>query len=53
MAARNDRLDIYLVRHAFAAHADPTRWPDDAEQQTKTRTALEYFSRHVEGPGAA
>ena len=30
MAARNDRLDVYLVRHAFAAHADPTRWPDDA-----------------------
>lgn len=30
MAARNDRLDLYLVRHAFAAHADPARWPDDA-----------------------
>ena len=30
MAAQNDRLDVYLVRHAFAAHADPTRWPDDA-----------------------
>ena len=30
MAARNDRLDVYLVRHAFAAHADPARWPDDA-----------------------
>ena len=30
MAARNDRLDLYLVRHAFAAHADPALWPDDA-----------------------
>ena len=30
MVARNDRLDLYLVRHAFAAHADPARWPDDA-----------------------
>jgi phosphohistidine phosphatase len=30
MSARNDRIDLYLVRHAFAAHADPTRWPDDA-----------------------
>lgn len=29
MAAGNDRL-VYLVRHAFAAHADPARWPDDA-----------------------
>ena len=29
---RNDRLDLYLVRHAFAAHADPSRWPDDAER---------------------
>ena len=24
----------------------------DTEQQTKTRTALEYFSRHVEAAGA-
>ena len=30
MAGRDDRLDLYLVRHAFAAHADPARWPDDA-----------------------
>ena len=30
VAARNDRLDLYLVRHAFAAHADPALWPDDA-----------------------
>jgi phosphohistidine phosphatase len=30
VASRNDRLDLYLVRHAFAAHADAARWPDDA-----------------------
>jgi phosphohistidine phosphatase len=30
VAARNDRLDIYIVRHAFAAHADPARWPAHA-----------------------
>jgi phosphohistidine phosphatase len=30
VVARNDRLDLYLFRHAFAAHADPARWPDDA-----------------------
>ena len=30
MAAHNDRLDVYLVRPAFASHADPARWPDDA-----------------------
>jgi phosphohistidine phosphatase len=23
-------VDVYLVRHAFAAHADPDRWPDDS-----------------------
>jgi len=23
---------VYLVRHAFAAHADPARWPDDARR---------------------
>jgi phosphohistidine phosphatase len=26
------RLSVFLVRHAFAAHADPTQWPDDAER---------------------
>jgi phosphohistidine phosphatase len=25
-------LDVYLVRHAFAGHADAARWPDDAER---------------------
>ncbi len=25
-------LAVYLVRHAFADHADPSRWPDDADR---------------------
>jgi phosphohistidine phosphatase len=28
----NGITKLYLVRHAFAAHADPERWPDDAER---------------------
>lgn len=28
--ANSETLTIYLVRHAFAAHADATRWPDDS-----------------------
>jgi phosphohistidine phosphatase len=30
VAAGSDRLDVFLVRHAYAAHADPERWPDDS-----------------------
>ena len=32
MSAHDGRLDLYLVRHAFASHADPARWPDDADR---------------------
>jgi phosphohistidine phosphatase len=32
MSGPDGGLALYLVRHAFAAHADPTRWPDDAER---------------------
>ncbi len=28
--ANDGTLTIYLVRHAFAGHADATRWPDDS-----------------------
>ncbi|HTS74038.1 MAG TPA: histidine phosphatase family protein [Gaiellaceae bacterium] len=28
--ANSGTQTIYLVRHAFASHADATRWPDDA-----------------------
>jgi phosphohistidine phosphatase len=31
VAGGGDR-SVYLVRHAFAGHADPARWPDDAER---------------------
>src|SRR5436305_15005902 len=30
---RSDELrSVYLVRHAFAGHADAARWPDDANR---------------------
>ena len=53
MAARFDRLDLYLVRHAFAAHADPARWPDDSERPlteegvTRFRVAARGLQRLV------
>jgi phosphohistidine phosphatase len=53
VTARDDRLDLYLVRHAFAAHADPARWPDDAERPltdegiTRFRAAARGLSRLV------
>jgi phosphohistidine phosphatase len=30
--AYTNGLSLFLVRHAFAAHADPSRWPDDSER---------------------
>jgi phosphohistidine phosphatase len=53
VAARDDRLDLYLVRHAFAAHADPARWPDDADRplteegSTRFRVAARGLRRLV------
>lgn len=32
MAAPDGALALYLVRHAYASHADLARWPDDAER---------------------
>ena len=32
MAASDGGLALYVVRHAFAAHADPARWPDDSKR---------------------
>ena len=32
MAPSDAGLALYLVRHAYASHADPTRWPDDAQR---------------------
>ena len=39
---------LYLVRHAFAAHADPAQWPDDAERPV-TRDGAERFRRAARG----
>jgi phosphohistidine phosphatase len=53
VTVRDDRLDLYLVRHAFAAHADPARWPDDAvrplteEGTTRFRAAARGLQRLV------
>jgi len=53
VTARDSRLDLYLVRHAFAAHADPARWPDDAvrplteEGITRFRAAARGLRRLV------
>jgi phosphohistidine phosphatase len=30
-------LEVYLVRHAVAGHADASRWPDDAERPLTAR----------------
>lgn len=30
--AANGTTTVYLVRHAFAAHADPARWSDDSKR---------------------
>ena len=35
-------LDLYLVRHAFAAHADSSRWPDDAERPLTDEGATRF-----------
>jgi phosphohistidine phosphatase len=48
VSARNDRLDLYLVRHAFAAHADPARWPDDAVRPL-TKEGIDRFRAAARG----
>ena len=48
MSARDDRLDLYLVRHAFAAHADPARWPDDAVRPL-TKEGIDRFRAAARG----
>jgi phosphohistidine phosphatase len=35
-------LDLYLVRHAFAGHADPARWPDDADRPVTAEGDREF-----------
>jgi phosphohistidine phosphatase len=41
-------LALYLVRHAFAAHADPAQWPDDALRPL-TEEGAERFRRAARG----
>jgi phosphohistidine phosphatase len=33
---------VYLVRHAFAGHADPDRWPDDSLRPVTARGAERF-----------
>jgi phosphohistidine phosphatase len=42
------RLDLYLVRHAFAAHADFARWPDDSKRPV-TEEGAERFRTAARG----
>jgi phosphohistidine phosphatase len=48
VAARTGRLDLYVVRHAFAAHADPARWPDDSTRPL-TEDGIRRFRRAARG----
>jgi len=50
VTARNDCRDLYLVRHAFAAHADPARWPDDAVRPL-TEEGIDRFRAAARGLG--
>jgi phosphohistidine phosphatase len=53
VAAGSDRLAVCLVRHAYADHADPARWPDDslrpltAEGAERFRDAARGLARLV------
>src|SRR5947207_500590 len=46
--ASRDRLSLFLVRHAFAAHADPSRWPDDAKRPL-TEDGIRRFQAAARG----
>jgi phosphohistidine phosphatase len=41
-------VDLYIVRHARAGHADPTVWPDDAERPL-TADGRRRFREAAEG----
>jgi phosphohistidine phosphatase len=41
-------LSVYLVRHAFADHADPDRWPDDSKRPL-TKDGIRRFSQAARG----
>ena len=55
---QSDELrSVYLVRHAFAGHADAARWPDDAKRPLTTdgirRFRAAAAGLHVIAPDAA
>ena len=39
---------VYLVRHAFADHADPERWPDDSKRPL-TKEGIRKFAEAARG----
>lgn len=41
-------LNVYLVRHAFADHADPERWPDDSKRPL-TKDGVRKFAAAARG----
>jgi phosphohistidine phosphatase len=41
-------LSVYLVRHAFADHADPDRWPDDSKRPL-TKDGIRRFGEAARG----
>src|SRR5205085_3862257 len=46
--AANGSSSLYLVRHAFAGHADAARWPDDAKRPL-TADGVRRFRPAAEG----
>jgi phosphohistidine phosphatase len=42
------KRSVYLVRHAFAGHADAARWPDDAKRPL-TEDGIERFRAAARG----
>jgi phosphohistidine phosphatase len=46
--ATSGTLTIYLVRHAYAGHADGTRWPDDSVRPL-TEDGIRKFSEAARG----
>jgi phosphohistidine phosphatase len=41
-------VNLYLVRHAYASHADPARWPDDSERPL-TKDGIARFRAAARG----
>jgi phosphohistidine phosphatase len=35
-------VDVYVVRHAFASHADPAQWPDDSRRPLTKKGIAEF-----------